>query len=640
MRNEELQDCGRDGYDMFRDAPVGVFHSSPSGKLLSANPALAVMLRYDSPDDLIAEVNRSNIADRLYVDPSRRAEFIDILSTADGWRTLQGEFRRKDGSILITEMKVRALFAENGEIEQIVGFIEDATEKKAARDALISSELRYRELYSNALVALYRIRISDGRVLECNQRFAELYGYRDVEHVRADYDVNDHYLDPEDRIAVIGELARTGQVRMFLIHQRKLDGTEMWIRTSSRAHLKEGFVEGMSIDVTEQIKVEEERQRLQDHVLRAQKAETIGMLAGGVAHHFNNLMQAVMGNADMALMDIPPESAIRTHLNEILMASRRAAVLSNQMLAYAGQGHFRDEEVELAGLLRSLEASMFTSVTDNAQLDIVLSNEPIIIRGDSAQIKQIVMALLANASEALGEGPGRIEVTSGTYRCTPDFISETFSSEDVPEGDYAFITVSDTGPGMDRETISKIFDPFFSTKYVGRGLGLAAVLGIVRAHGGMVHVESTPGEGSRFTVYFRKAHGSGEDEDALVGGAPSVAVLLVDDEQRVLEVAGDMIGRLGYEAITARSGQQAVQLLRDRGSGISLILLDVIMGGVPCKTTVGAIRNVDPNVPIVLVSGYVSENIIETLGLKDISGFMSKPFSMGSLRNTLREALA
>ena len=385
-----------------------------------------------------------------------------------------------------------------------------------------------------------------------------------------------------------------------------------------------------------------EKQNLERQLQHAQKLESLGVLAGGIAHDFNNLLTVVLGHTELALNEIPPVSPIRENLTEIETAARRAADLSLQMLTYAGKTAFTVERVELPGLVEEMAHLLKSSISKKAILTLNLERDLPPIEAAPGQIREIVMNLVINASEAIGDRNGVITVSVGTTRYNEERLRNTeLYGDPAPGRLYVQLEVTDTGSGMDEKTRSRIFDPFFSTKFTGRGLGLAAVLGIVRSHKGALKVHSEPGKGTTFKVLFPALEDAGEEAQTRV--SPPLAdrrgkgtILLVDDEESLLALGSRLLEHLGFTVLTAADGQQAVNLYRERGKEIDLVLMDLTMPHMDGAEAFDALRQMNPEVRVVLASGYSHEDMTSRFQGKRLDGVLQKPYSLA----TLREALA
>ena len=294
--------------------------------------------------------------------------------------------------------------------------------------------------------------------------------------------------------------------------------------------------------------MEEEQHKLEIQMQQVQKLESLGILAGGIAHDFNNLLTVILGHANLALADLSPESPARENLLEIDNASRRAAELCRQMLAYSGRGRFVVKPINLSRLAQELTHMLQVSISKKAILRCDFEENPPFIEADPAQVRQVVMNLVINASEAISSKEGIISISTGSMQCDRTYLRESYPIKSPPPGKYVYIEVLDTGCGMDSKTLPKIFDPFFTTKFTGRGLGLAAVIGIIRQHKGAIKITSEPGKGSTFRVLFPASsntdtHMEAEAPPELWRG--SGTILVVDDEAEVLNVVKIMLERQG-----------------------------------------------------------------------------------------------
>jgi len=406
-------------------------------------------------------------------------------------------------------------------------------------------------------------------------------------------------------------------------------------------------------DITDRKRAEEKREELDAQIRQVQKLESLAVLAGGVAHDFNNLLMGIMGNADLALMKLPSDSNVRERLIQIEKSAERAANLAKQMLAYSGRGKFVVRQIDLCELVRDMTQLLSVSVPKKARLTLDLSPQPPVIEGDDAQIRQVIMNLVTNASEALGEEGGVITITTRALHCCQAYLEKAYLSRGLPEGAYACIEVADTGCGMTKKTMERIFDPFFTTKFTGRGLGLAAVLGIVRGHNGAVRVESTPGKGTAFQVLLPcrpgplapKYEAPRPRRDVCERGSLARAwhgsgmLLLVDDEQTVREVGKSMLEEHGFAVLVAENGEAAVKLFREHAEEIAAVILDLTMPRMGGQQVLAALRDIREDVPVILSSGYNESDSVASFRGKGLSGFIQKPYVCDELLEKLREVL-
>ncbi len=387
----------------------------------------------------------------------------------------------------------------------------------------------------------------------------------------------------------------------------------------------------------------EERLALERKLLAAQKLESLGVLAGGVAHDFNNLLAAILGNAELALLDLPPTSPAYVSITQIELAARRAATLTQQMLAYSGRGHFVVDRYDLNALVADTTELIEDSIPDHVALRLMPGPQLPRIIADAAQIRQVVMNLVINAAEAIGEDDGAITLTTSVVRVDRAFLAWADLTPDLADGIYVELEVADTGHGMDAATQAKIFEPFFTTKFTGRGLGLAAVLGIVRGHHGALIVQSAPGQGATFRVLLPIAPEEGDDWDKmssapLLARPPSI-VLIVDDDEHVRGLAARMLEQAGYTVLLAGAEAAGVEIYRARVGQVGCVLLDLMMPGQSGEQALRALHQLDPNVHVVLMSEYDEHETAERMADLGAVGFLHKPFTVESLRAVVELAL-
>lgn len=395
--------------------------------------------------------------------------------------------------------------------------------------------------------------------------------------------------------------------------------------------------------------IEDQRRQLQAQMLHVQKLESLGVLAGGIAHDFNNLLASILGNTSLAQMQLSSTSSANTYLNEIEKAAQRSAELVQQMLAYAGKGRFLVEEIDFNILVREMAGLLRTSISKKAELELELEPRPLRVKVDATQIRQVVMNLITNASDALGENAGAIRLRTRLVPEPPAAVAEAMGSAaglgaGVELGPAALLEVEDTGCGMDQKTRERLFDPFFTTKAKGRGLGLSALLGIVRTHRGAVLVESEVDQGSLFKVYLPLLINTAEEPAAApaagaapgrVDWKPSGRILVVDDEEAVRQLASRILERLGFEAVTACDGESALELYRREGSSIRAVLLDMAMPRMNGRETLAELQRIDSDVKVVLSSGY-GEASATTLAEAGKVLFLQKPYRPQELDDRLR----
>ncbi len=431
------------------------------------------------------------------------------------------------------------------------------------------------------------------------------------------------------------------------------DGNTRYLKTSKiPLYDRDGQVVGLLgtyEDITDRKKAEEDRRKLEKKMEHTQKLESLGILAGGIAHDFNNLLVAILGNAELALLELPSDSPAKFYLSEIENTSLRAADLCKQMLAYAGKGRLAVEPLNISLLVREMSQMLEVSISRKAIIRYKFQKDIPAIEADATQIRQVIMNLIINASEAIKDKDGVISVSTGSVFCDSSYMSGSYLYEQLPEGDYVYLEISDTGSGMDKATQMKIFDPFFTTKFAGRGLGLAAVLGIVRGHKGFLKLYSETEKGTNFKVFFPALKNTAEeisrDVNKVKNWQGTGTVLLVDDDQAVMDVTGPMLKKLGFRVLNAMNGQEALQILSSRQSqeekeNIVCIIMDMTMPHMDGEETFRELRKLTINIPVILSSGYSEQEVIERFTGKGLAGFLQKPYKLGNLIEILQKIIS
>ncbi len=399
----------------------------------------------------------------------------------------------------------------------------------------------------------------------------------------------------------------------------------------------------MGRDVTEHLEAEREHRQFEAAIQHAQKLESLGVLAGGIAHDFNNLLMGVLGNASLAMSVVTKLSPAWPFLVDIDSAAQRAADLAGQMLAYSGKGRFVIEAFELHELVEEMMHLLQVSISKKAELRVNRCPNLPLMEGDVTQIRQVLMNLIINASDAIGDQAGVISISLGVMHLDDAYQRQAFLGDGLEEGPYVFFEVSDTGQGMAPDVQEKIFDPFFTTKATGRGLGMAAVLGIVRGHKGTIKIHSELGKGSSFKVLFPASGVHTEPSAGAVKGASSAhevgKILVVDDEEIVRAVARTTLEKSGYEVLLASDGYQALEILEAEAGGVLAVLLDLTMPHLGGREAFGRLRQLQPGIPIILSSGYNEQDVTNELTSKGLAGFIQKPYRPRDLVDKVQQVL-
>jgi PAS domain S-box-containing protein len=540
--------------------------------------------------------------------------------------------------------------AETEALKAAAGILGAAFERRRAEEALRESELRFRQFADHVDEGFWLDSPVTGKILYLNKAFEEIWG-RPREEIYADGGRAIRAgVHPEDQPVVFPVFDRYAEEPYDLQFRIvRPDGTVRWVRDRSFL-VRDGTgnvvrIAGVTLDITEILRAANERRALEEQMRHAQKLESLGVLAGGIAHDFNNLLMGILGNAGLARSELPPGSPASGTVEQIEIAALRAAELTNQMLAYAGKGRFVIEPLDLSQLVEEMAHLLSAAISKKAVLRYDLMAGLPAVEGDATQLRQVVMNLIINASEALGDESGVITVRTGAMEADRAYLAATWAGESVEPGRFVYLEVADTGCGMDEAARSRIFDPFFTTKFTGRGLGLAGVLGIVRSHHGAIRVDSKPHEGTRMQVLLPtvvRAAGTGEilPEPAVADDEVHATVLVVDDEETVRAVARAVLERAGFSVFTAGDGREGLNVFRAHADEIDAVLLDLTMptmGGPEVLTELGSMS---AGARVILSSGYTEEDARNRIPEERIAGFIQKPYRPGQLVEKVREVLA
>jgi PAS domain S-box-containing protein len=477
-----------------------------------------------------------------------------------------------------------------------------------------------------------------------------LLGYSDDE-IASDLRTWNGLVHPDDRdmLKTTIEDHLTGRTSQFACEHRMMhkDGTVRWIM--ARGHAKrdaEGKVYrviGTNTDITDRKQLEDERRQLEKQILHAEKLKSLGVLAGGIAHDFNNLLTSILGNAGLALSQAESDARARPFIEHIETAARRAADLTRQLLAYSGRGMFVLEPIDVAALVQEMTELLRLSISKKAVLKYELTENLPRLEGDPGQLRQVIMNLITNASEALGDEPGSVYVRTGVTDVDPRRPPDGLMWKNLAGGEYVYFEVADSGCGMDPVVQTKIFDPFFTTKFTGRGLGLAAVQGIVRSHGGGIELESSPGHGTRVRVLLpvteRRGHVVATERSGATPDLGGGTVLVIDDEEEVRRFVTTVLTKAGFTVLTAADGHAGLETYKDRWREIRLVIVDLTMPRIGGEEVLPKIREIHPDARVILTSGYSAIDVAGRVDDVLANAFLEKPYMPDTLVDTVRRAL-
>jgi two-component system cell cycle sensor histidine kinase/response regulator CckA len=604
------------------------------GTLIYAGPGNKSVLGYSAE-----EVKGRSTFETIHPDdlPKAHTAWHQILQNPEQIFQPALRLRHKDGSWHWMEVSACNLL-HHPAVGGIVVNWRDITQRKLAEDKLQESEERKAAIFESALDALITID-QEGKVVEWNPAAERIFGYTSQQAIGRE--MAELVIPPQSREAHrqgMEEFRGTGEGtvlrKLVELTALRADGTafpaEIYItpiRTQSPSF--SGFIR----DITDRKLAEEERRKLEAQILHGQKLESLGVLAGGIAHDFNNLLTVMLGNASLALMHTSEESPACSMLREIEHAAERAADLTKQMLAYSGKGKFEIQALRLDALVQEMATLLKTVVSKKAT--IVLDLAAATVEGDPTQIRQVVMNLIINASDALEDNVGSIQIRTGTVQANTDDLLSPYLPEMLPAGVYAYLEIEDAGQGMTKETQARIFDPFFTTKFTGRGLGLAAVLGIVRAHRGTIKVASTPGQGTLFKLLFPCAVNVPQErsdiESEMVSRPGHGTVLVIDDERIINVFVERALASAGYQVLAAEDGLEGLKMLREYSQEIVAILLDLTMPRMDGLEVMRELRHLAPDIPVLVMSGYSEQEVSIRCEGTGVRGFIKKPFTTQAL---------
>ncbi|KAA0210439.1 PAS domain S-box protein [bacterium] len=488
-----------------------------------------------------------------------------------------------------------------------------------------------------------------GRITMVNAATERMFGYSRLELIGEEIEL----LLPEairaQHVGFRSEFMRNPSTRAMgagreLLGRRK-DGAELQVEIGlNPIQSPDGVLVLASIvDISERVKAAREKSELEERVRHSQKLESLGVLAGGIAHDFNNLLSVILGNAELALMHVPPGSPAAKHLDRIFSTARRAAELSRQMLAYSGRGRFEVKHVNISQLVREISELLNVSVSKKARVRMEFAPDLPETDADAAQINQVIMNLITNANESLEDKPGEIVLRTGLHRVDHAYLRECLADPDIQPGPFVYFEVQDTGCGMDEATKARIFEPFFTTKFAGRGLGLAAVQGIVRAHRGAMHVRSAPGTGTTMRVLFpaTASLSAGQVRTAPNGGAWRVSglALVADDEEFVRAVTRAQLESFGLQVIEAADGEEALRAFDEHGPSLALAVLDLTMPRLDGDQAASRMLSRRPDLPLIIASGYSAQEVSQRVRDYPHVVMLPKPASLSDLQAAVRRAI-
>jgi PAS domain S-box-containing protein len=614
----------------------GFWLVNADGRLVEVNESYCIMSGY-SKQELLSMNIRDLEAIENAADTTAHIDKI-LRRGSDRFET---RHRRKDGSLFDVDIRVQYRSAKDG---QLVVFLHDITLRKQNQEAVLREKALLRTLIDSVSDLIY-FKDSDGFYLGCNKASEAFVGLSEAEQIgKTDFDL----INPElaeacrrnDRFVMESGTVVTSEEWVTYP-----DGRKVFLDTRKAPILGDdghaiGIV-GISRDITERKRLEEERQELEQHFQQSQKLESLGVLAAGIAHNFNNLLSIITGNC--YLVKLRPEMAA-DHITPIEKAAGRAADLCEQMLIYAGKPSLVKTQINLAELVCSMLTMLQSTISQNSVISHDISDDIPWVHGDAAQLRQVVLNLVINSSEAIGEAQGEIDVSLAVNEVIEGEVRLDYLGKPIPSGRYVCLGVSDNGCGMDDDVRKRIFEPFYTTKFTGRGLGMSAVLGIISAHKGALQLHSLPEYGTSVNVYLPvQAEDCMKPEKTTDAGVAhwkgSGTILMVEDEKLIQVVAQEMLTELGFTIIEAANGKQALELYQRHAAEIRLVVSDIGMPVMDGYELFRELKKLNPELPIVISSGFGEATITSRIDRNEIAGFINKPYNFVRMQEVLKGVL-
>jgi PAS domain S-box-containing protein len=623
-----------------------VILNATTGRFVEANAQAEVLFKADR--SRLMTLGPTELSPELQPDGQASAEAAPAhirRALIEGTAEFEWTHQALDGELIPCDIRLLRL---PGTEDLVRGSMVDLRPRLAKERHLLESENKFRLLFERSVEGL--LLLDCDRFTDCNQAVLDMLGCTRREFLQ----LHPWELSPpvqpdgrasEEKAREMIATAHARSVHRFEWMHRRMSGEDFPVEVT----LIPIPLGGKDIlftswrDITDRKQAEQDRLTLERQMLHAQKLESLGVLAGGIAHDFNNLLTAILANLNLAEAGVPADGPVAARLRATEGAALKAAELTRQLLAYSGKGRFVVRAHDLNLVVQEVTDLVKVSIAKKASLHFSLGEGLPLVEADEAQLQQVILNLVTNASDAIGDREGEIRVA--TYARTLDtaFVSAAFPGQGLAPGLYTVLEVGDTGAGMTPEVLSRIFDPFFTTKPAGHGLGLSAIQGILRGHRAGLKVYSEPGRGTSFQIYLpatsrplpQVSQAPSDPASIVLGGL----VLLVDDEHSILEVTAKALERLGFDVETAADGREALELFSKRPEAYRLALVDLTMPRMDGRECFKALRALRPDLPVVLCSGFSEQESVKAFLGEGLAGFIQKPYSMSSLRKALIAAL-
>ncbi|MGB7621953.1 MAG: PAS domain S-box protein [Terriglobia bacterium] len=616
---------------IFENAIEGIFQSTPEGRLLSVNPALARIHGYESPEEMMSSI--TDIAHQLYVNSDQRAEFKRLLGERSYVKDLEIQTRRKDGTTISTSVNARTIRDASGVLICYEGTVEDITERKRTEEEL-------QKLYRAVEQSPDSIVITDthGTIEYVNPKFTEITGYSSAEALGQTPRILKSGELPPEKYKELCDIIASGHDWRGEFQNKKKNGELYWeYATISPIKNAQG-------DITHFLAINEDlsvRKSLEEQLRQSQKMDAIGRLAGGVAHDFNNLLTAILGYSELMETKLKANDPLYSNVQEIRHAGERAATLVRQLLTFSRKQVLQPKVLNLNQIVGELDKMLRRLIGEDIDLVTLLDPHVGQVRADVGQVEQLVVNLAVNSRDAMPKG-GKLTIETADVELDESYASDHVN---VQPGPYVMLSVSDTGCGMDSAVRSRIFEPFFTTKEAGKGtgLGLSTVYGIVNQSGGSISVYSEPGEGTTFKIYLPRVDEPVEPVTQYPMGTDASrgteTILIVEDDLLVRKLASETLGKFGYQILEAAHGEEALRICKTHEGTIQLLLTDIIMPGMTGRELAGRIEPLFARIKVIYMSGYTDNAILHQGRLDPGMNFLQKPFTPSILLQKVREVL-
>jgi PAS domain S-box-containing protein len=626
---------------LFETAKDAIFVSDETGRFVDVNQAACEFLGY-SREELLKLSPKEIDADPIGYDA-----FIKVRDGLADKISFEINQIKKDGTHLPVEI-TGSFFNEKGQ-QRALAIARDITGRKLSEKLLRESEAKHRLLAENTVDCIWQMNL-DLEFTYINQAIFQLLGYTTKEWIGSKLPEHCSSEEMENLQTLMTDLLVNLQDKTTPVFETSLyhkNGEEIPCEVSGKIVLDDAenpiYFQGTVRNITERRRAEQERKQLEAQLHQAQKMEAIGTLAGGIAHDFNNILTTIIGNTELALMDVIKDKSLRKKIEEIKKAGKRAASLTHQLLAFSRKQIVQPKILNINELLTDIEKMLGRLIGEDVELLTIPEPELWRVEIDPGQIEQVIMNLAVNARDAMPKG-GNLTIETANADLDGNFFREHGIKGEKP-GHYVMLTISDTGSGMDKETQKHIFEPFFTTKEVGKGtgLGLSTIYGIIKQNNGFVRVYSEPGQGSTFKVYLPRVRGNAEPEekeqtpvDDLSG---SETVLIVEDNDSLRNFAQKVLHIYGYRTLNAENGEDALRVCKEHDGQIDLMITDVVMPKMGGKKLSERLQPLYPQMKVIYMSGYTDNAIVHHGVLEPGLNFLEKPFTPESLGRKVREAL-